>query len=251
MAFNSWKDFENFEASVRSKYRFIHSSEVNDFLENLKETLPVRARKIALDTICFRSQIGYDTYESEGQIGACGYPSERMKPTSKVRREGRANPKGISYLYLSNDGDTSLAELRPHKGELISLAEFRIARELNVVDCVSRSKRYDLFGCYFNPPVSQEEIGDAIWSKIGSSFSKPVSNNDSSSDYVPTQVLAELFKSENFDGICFKSGMREGLNYLLFDIESADFIKSTVMETKSISYEFSEFTDHYRLQEKQ
>lgn len=250
MAFNTWKDFKNFEAAVKSKFRFIHSPEVKEFLANIKETLPDRARPLALGTILFRSQIGYETYESQGQTVACGHPSERMKPKRNNSHEGRANPKGISYLYLSNEDNTSLAELRPHNGQIISLARFKMNRDLKVVDCYSVRKHYRYWQCIFDEPQSQEDIGSAIWSMINSAFSTPVTNIESSAGYVPTQILAELFKAEDFDGICFESSMGEGRNFLLFDLDAADFIDCKVMETKSITYEFAEFTDHYSLQEK-
>lgn len=250
MAFNTWEDFKKFEAAVKSEYRFIHSPEVKEFLANIKETLPNRTILLDRGTIFFRSQIGYEPFEAEGQIGACGFPSERMKPKPNNSHEGRANPKGISYLYLSDDPNTSLAESRPHKGQIISLAQFRINRDLKIVDCCTVPMHESEIRFIFNSPQSQEDIRDAIWSRINSAFTKPIANNDTHSDYVPTQILAELFKSSNLDGIRFKSGMGEGHNFLLFDVDSADFINSAVMETKAISYEFSVFTDHYLLRGK-
>lgn len=250
MAFNTWKDFKKFEAAVKREYRFIHSPEVKEFLDNIKETLHDRTISLARGTIFFRSQIGYETFVAKGQIGACGFPSERMKPKPNNSHEGRANPKGISYLYLSDDVNTCLAESRPHKGQIISWAQFRINRDLRIVDCCTVPSHDSEMPFIFNPPQSQEDIGDAIWSRINSAFTKPITNNDAHSDYVPTQILAELFKSSSLDGIRFKSGVGEGHNFLLFDVDSADFINSAVLETKAISYEFSAFTDHYSLQEK-
>lgn len=250
MDFNTWEDFKNFEAAVKNEYRFIHSPEVKKFLDNIKRTLPNRARPLALGTVLFRSQIGCKTRKSQGQIVACGYPSKRMKPKPNKSHEGRANPKGISYLYLSDEDNTSMAELRPHKGQIISLAQFKMNRDLKLVDCSSVQNQYSYWRCIFDEPHSQEDIGSAIWSMINSAFSKPVTNNESSADYIPTQILAELFKAEDFDGVCFKSGLGEEHNFLLFDADAADFVDCKVMETKSIEYEFSEFTDHYSLQDK-
>ncbi len=49
MGFNSWHDFRNFENNVRYKNRFIHSSEVNEFIINIKETLPKRIKILTKD----------------------------------------------------------------------------------------------------------------------------------------------------------------------------------------------------------
>jgi len=83
---------------------------------------------------------------------------------------------------------------------------------------------------------------------VNAAFTKPVTNVDNSSDYVPTQILAELFKSEGFDGVCFKSGMGAGHNFILFDLDVANVISCTVMETTNISYAFDERATRYFVQ---
>jgi len=250
LGFISWRDFENFEKNVKHENRYVHSDEVKGFLSNIQRSLPARERSLAADSILFRSQIGYDEYVDEGQLIITGLPRERMKPTPLKGYEGRANPKGISYLYLADDEDTSMAELRPHIGEYISSAQFKVNRNLRLIDCYSVPKHYNYVMCIFDPPTSQEDIGYAIWSMINDAFTKPIKNNDSSSDYVPTQILAEVFKSEGFDGVCFKSSMGAGHNFVLFDLGVADLINCTVMETKSVSYGFSECGNRYHIQSK-
>lgn len=160
MAFNGWRDFEKFETGVKDNYRFIHSHEVKQFLENIKETLPPRRRHLPIETILSRSQIGYARGEYHGQSMAFGFPYVRMKPDQNNVQEGRANPKGMAYLYLANDEATCMAELRPHKGQLISLARFRISRDLFVVDCYSVQKLYNHFHFLFEPPQSQSDFVD-------------------------------------------------------------------------------------------
>jgi len=170
-----------------------------------------------------------------------------MKPLGNSSVEGRANPKGISYLYLSSDENTSLAELRPNVGQSISTAQFSILRNLKLVDCYSNSKHYTLIECLFNPPTLQEDIDCAVWSMINSSFTKPTVNVDHRSDYVPTQILTELFKSEGYDGVCFKSGVGAGFNYILFRLDDAALKSCSVMETIEVKYSFKECANRYYL----
>ena len=248
MGFNSWQDFQTFEQAVKYEHRFIHSDEVSEFLSNIKRTLPPRERSVASGSILYRGQIGYEEHESEGQLIVSGFSADRMKPIQRKGKEGRANPKGISYLYLSNDENTALAELRPHLGQYISSAQFQIQRNLRVVDCYSVTRHYSHIECIFNPPVSQDEIGNAVWSMINEAFTRPVTSADEAADYVPTQILAEFFKSEGFDGICFKSSMGQGYNFVLFSLEDAELINCTVMETKSVNYSFNECGNRYYIQ---
>lgn len=250
MGFNSWRDFEYFEKKVKHETRYVHSEDVKEFLFNIKQSLPARERNMTAGNILFRSQIGYDECEDEGQLIITGLSRERMKPIPLKGYEGRANPKGISYLYLASDENTSMSELRPHIGEYISSAQFKVNKNLRLIDCYSVPKHYSHLQCIFNTPTSQEDIGYAVWSMINDAFTKPIKNNDSSSDYVPTQILAEFFKSEGFDGVCFKSSMGTGYNFVLFSLEIADLINCTVMETKSVLYGFSECGNRYHVQNK-
>ncbi len=66
-----------------------------------------------------------------------------MKPLRDRTREGRANPKGIPYLYLATHEDVAMAEVRPWIGSNISLGRFLTTRDLCLVDC-SRSGMRDV-----------------------------------------------------------------------------------------------------------
>lgn len=245
MNFESWRDYQEFESDVKFNRRFVHSNKTSKFFENIKATLPNRERKLATGHILFRSQIGYIEEEYEGLIIIQGYAPDRMKPLTGKASEGRANPKGIAYLYLASNESTSMAELRPHIGQHISCAQFQTNRELRIIDCYSIERNIGHIECIFNPPQTQEDISHAIWSNINNAFTKPVTNDHSSSEYVPTQVLAELFKHEGYDGICCKSNMGTGYNFILFSLDDADLKSCTVMQTKMISFNFEECANRY------
>ncbi len=63
--------------------------------------------------------------------------------------------------------------------------------------------------------LTKEEIIEVVWSGIGHSFSNPVTRNDSVADYVPTQIISELFKKDGYDGLAFKSALGEGYYLIL------------------------------------
>ena len=63
-----------------------------------------------------------------------------------------------------------------------------------------------------------EDIERDIWNHIDRAFSEPISRTDDQGDYVPTQVIAELFKRDKYDGIAYRSRLTEnGINVALFD----------------------------------
>ncbi len=248
LSFNSWKDYQQFELHVKHQARYVHSDEVSSFLNSLKETLKLRERSLEMGIGLFRSQIGHHEFVSEDGIHIIGHNPERMKPTPEYATEGRANPKGIPYLYLSNDQNTSMMELRPHLGQTISCGEFEVSRNLTVIDCYSVERKFGNLELIFQPPTEQLGIVQAIWSQINDAFAKPVSNSDTASDYVPTQILSELFKSQGYDGICCKSGLGQGHNFILFDMESCAQVHTTVMEVESIVSTFKPLSQIAKVQ---
>jgi RES domain-containing protein len=244
MAFKSWKDFSEFEDEVKFKNRFVFSTVASDFLENIRPTLDSRVIKKAKDSILYRSQIGDEKEQGHGLEIYVKFGHERMKPLARKASEGRANAKGIPYLYLADDKNTSMAELRPHVGQNISCAEFHVVRDLKLIDCFKLTKEFSRAELIFAPPQSQEDISNAIWMKINNAFTRPITNDDSSSEYVPTQILAEFFRDRGYDGIRCKSNMGDGHNFILFNLNDADVKDGELMQTKNIAFTFEKYLNN-------
>ena len=64
-------------------------------------------------------------------------------------------------------------------------------------------------------------------------------------DYVPPQIVADLFRHHGFDGIRYKSLLGKGYNYALFDLDSADLLNCCLYEVKSVHFEFDQFGNPY------
>lgn len=148
-------------------------------------------------------------------------PPDRMKPLPNMATEGRANPKGIPYLYLATDKETAMAEICPWLDSLISVGQFRTIRELVVFDLAALHQDTTI---YLSEP-SPKKRESAVWSDIDSAFSKPISPTEHVAEYIPTQIIAELFKNNGADGMIYKSALGDGLNVVLFDLEVALLVK--------------------------
>jgi len=93
----------------------------------------------------------------------------------------------------------------------------------------------------FVPPrrkSTNEERKLGVWLEIDKAFSEPVIPSDRTADYIPTQIIAELFKSGGFDGIVYKSSLSTGSNVVLFNLGVADLINCFLYEAKSVESEF-------------
>jgi RES domain-containing protein len=166
------------------------------------------------------------------------FSAERMKPLSTCK-EGRINPKNIPCLYLAMDEETAMSEVRPWIGAIGTLAEFVTEKELNLIHCAGTiSTGTPLWFAHLPkepPPAERERY---IWTTLNAAFSEPISPTDSTADYAPTQVLAEVFKDAGYDGIMYGSSVGAGTNVALFDLEAARVIHRKLFQTTKLSYEF-------------
>lgn len=117
---------------------------------------------------------------------------------------GRVNPRGISYLYVGVDKDTIIAEVQPWLSARITIAECTALETLNVVDLV--------------PSIEECTRSHSYRKVISREFSKPVRPDTKDLDYIPTQYIAEWFKSSGLDGLRYESALHSGgINLAFFN----------------------------------
>jgi hypothetical protein len=217
--FKSWDDYRLYAERVR-RNRYIHTHDVSEFLEAVRES--ARGREIELEKgwKFFRAQRGCS--RKNGDLKP--YPSTRMRPRADKATEGRVNPKGNPCLYGATDPATAVAEVRPRVEEIVSVALFRLSRNIKLVEFLTyhaESGFSSLLQQHFDQPEpthAPEYVEKDVWTHIDKAFSEPVSRSDDRADYVPTQVIAEALKNGGYDGILYKSRLSlEGVNVALFD----------------------------------
>ncbi len=62
------------------------------------------------------------------------------KPPLGRSTQGRANPIGISYLYVTSDIKTAISEIRPHKGALVTVAKIKLPDNLKFFQILEAPK---------------------------------------------------------------------------------------------------------------
>jgi DNA-binding phage protein len=253
IVFKSIHNYRDFARKVVHSYRYIRDNEVNEFLTTLLKTSVGRKETVSKGAVLWRAQVGHGwepLYQEEEHIGDIPgpFPPERMKPLQNRAREGRANPKGISYLYCSNREDTALSEVRPWIGSLISLGAFEIQRELTIINFSTVERHRPLYELAHKEPGPQER-NKAVWIDIDRAFSEPVTPNDKVADYVPTQIIAEFCKKQGLDGIAYRSAFGGGHNIMLFDVKSAELIRRSLYEVNIITFDFQQASNTYHVTE--
>jgi hypothetical protein len=238
--FKSYQSFWQFALSITTQWRYARDVERTDFLHTVLATSASRQEVIAGGTILWRAQRGHDwRAENQGEGTAEENPSpfgpERMKPLANRSPEGRANPKGIPYLYLATRQETAVAEVRPWIGSYVSIAQFALKYEVRVVKVVTDDQRIMVYGREPGP----EERERAVWRDIDRAFSQPTTSDDDTADYAPTQVLAEFFRENGLDGVAYGSSLGGGHNLALFDINAAALVNCSLVQVDSAKLDFS------------
>jgi hypothetical protein len=229
--FASWMSYSRFAQRVRHKRRYVWDDHVKAFVATVLATLRGRDRVLRKGTQWLRAQRGidYSNFSEDEPEQPTGFNAARMKPRPNQAMEGRANATGVSVLYLGTTLQTVISEVRPWVGSEISVARFRLNRDLRALDLScghGQSAAMSILGYLVNEtPLSAEDKEKAVWIEIDNAFSMPITKSDDTADYVPTQILAEVFASEGYDAIIYKSQFGEkGYNIVLFNPDDAGIV---------------------------
>ncbi len=157
-------------------------------------------------------------------------------PPKELASGGRANPAGIPFLYLSEDENTVLYEIRASYLDEISVGVFQLKEDIESVDIVDFTKDSPLF----QPEYVKETIqGKLLRDRISKDLSKPMRRYDSELEYIPTQFICEYIKVfTEAKGIRFRSSLHEqGNNIVFFEPELLEC--KTVKKVKIINIDLS------------
>ena len=252
-----WKRFINY---ISDNNRFILSEYWEKFVNTIVNTAHKRTKTLKKNKMLFRARLGtcWEQVDDDGNYDHCPIPPDKMgSPPINEATAGRLNPERIPYLYLASTIDTAVAEVRPWIDSDITIGYFKIASDLKILD-TSHDKASDspsltewifdeddesFIGVRKRPihsftPTEKEKY---IWGGINTTFSRPISPNDSPLKYLPTQFLSEKLKAEGYDGIVYKSSLNEdGHNIALFDSQKAKCIMCRMYGIKKVTYGYEE-----------
>jgi hypothetical protein len=253
--FGSVHDYTTFANFIRRKSRHILDERNRKFLQVVLATGRRRTHRLPQNSVLWRAQEAHVmvpiTVQGDGgelievDETEAPAPQKRMRPLPNRAKEGRVNPKGIPVWYFGTDMKTAMTEVPPWVGANISVGQFVTKRELKLIDCsidASRRERTYLTHCEEPPPEQREKH---VWWCINKAFSTPVTRNDDVADYAPTQVIAEMFHSEEYDGIRFQSNLGSGRNIAIFDLDAAQQATCYLFRASKVDFDFVSSGDPY------
>lgn len=177
----------------------------------------------------YRARIKDDSWQISG--------SQLRQPPCEYANAGRMNPAGISYFYAAEDAETAVKEVCKCVAEVV-VGEFVVKDELILLDLTSLQERFSVFD------IENEEKRQYVLFLEGfiKDITKPISKDGKEHiDYVPTQIVSELFanqvKSDGvaIDGIRFPSSVsQDGVNWVFFPkaFEKIQYVSSNIVRTE-------------------
>ncbi|MCC5923903.1 MAG: RES family NAD+ phosphorylase [Crocinitomicaceae bacterium] len=168
--------------------------------------------KLGKDVELFRARLHH-------QSGMEAYqPNDMYCPKKENASGGRANPSGIPFLYLSDNAETVLYEVRASYLDELSVGTFNLKTELDSIKLVDFTEDTSLFQSN-SGSINKTIKGKLLRQKISNDLSKPMRRYDSELEYIPTQFICEFIKVfTGALGIRFNSSLHpKGNNIVLFD----------------------------------
>lgn len=224
----------------------LESTEVVKFLKKLllsdderlvrklpKDTVLYRCRKLPRKRDALLDAISYDKTD-ELLHGFDCYGSK--EPPISISGEGRNNIQGASYLYLAENEYTACAETRPNNFDLLSVAKFRIKKDLKIFDLSVDDN--------FNEFDEPQKLFSAtkFLSLVMAKFYMPIS---SEKEYLIPQYISDLIRKYGFDGVCYISSMSFSRNYTLFTCGDnyVEFVDSELIRNHITKFDFYRLND--------
>ncbi len=165
------------------------------------------------------------------------YKSEEMLcPPKEISTAGRANPIGIPYLYLCDNEETILYEIRASYLDEASVASFSLNK--GVSQDILISDFTEVPALYVPGEVNKRIKSTLLKQIISRDLSKPMRRYDSELDYIPTQFICEFIKIfTDVKGIKFRSSIHNiGNNIVIFnqDLMACNSIKKVRISNVNI-----------------
>ncbi len=222
---NIW---DGFSEEIKYTNRFHLSNSID--LALLSNALERHVKPIIIDSIFYRGRISPEN----------GYKIDKMKnPPKNKTVPGRANPKGISYLYLTMDEETTLYEVRALLYDFVTILKFKNSESLKIIN-LNEIDIFDPFQLAEAQELSVFLQHLPFITKLRAELSKPLRRFDEDLDYIPTQYLCEYVKYLGYDGIEYKSSLnKNGSNLVVFYPEKFEAIgEPYIKEITDIQYTY-------------
>lgn len=222
----TWNEFSN---EIKFKNRFHFENQLD--LKSLKKIFTAFSLDLRRGRHFYRARISKDKKGFEiNELGA---------PPSLSATNGRVNPNGISYLYVSESIETTLYETRASLLDYVTIGKFKLNKDIKVVNL--DLDKYDVFEMVESDLLESFINYRDFLLVLKNAISKSKRPSESDLEYLPIQYITEFIKSLGFDGVYFSSTLhKDGKNLVLFDQNLFSILNKKNIDIQSVLIEYSE-----------
>ena len=168
-----------------------------------------------------------------------GFPPSKMgAPPDYIAKAGRVNPDGISVLYLSNSGETTLREVRAGLYDFVTIGRFELQQDIKVIKLTKIDHISPFLNELYGFDLTDYAVNLSHLKMIAKEIAKPLRDNNVL-DYLPTQYISDFIRSKGYDGIEYSSTMLEGgVNLAIFEPDLFKCMETKVYDIISIDYKY-------------
>jgi len=222
---NNWTEFVE---SIKFENRF-HTKTIN--LEVLEHFLKYTENTIMPNEFpLYRCRVSNVESLCKEQMSA---------PPKEIATAGRLNAEWISTLYLSDNQDACVQEVRAGFHDCVYIGEFEIDEPIKVADLRNfEDITLDPAGEY----LVEYYLNRNTLMKISNEFARPANNSYKGIHYLPLQYISDFIKSSpiGFNGIMYKSVMNNNsVNLVLFDPKIAKCISVRKKIVTEVDYKLN------------
>jgi len=192
-----------------SDYFFDSVKRMKDDIEHAEDYLQGFAKEMVRRKAL--EEAGFKGFDAKGSF---------VCPDVRLISAGRCNYENEQCLYVAEDVQTAISEIKPLIRESISVACIQVEEPLRIVD--------------FGFELSENQIIKLIAFLFVSSPTL-----DDYDAYMYTQIICALVRKLGYDGVKYSSCQSPSRsNYAIFNFEKCRAIASEVYEVETIDYHF-------------
>lgn len=233
--------WNNFKYELKHENRYFYSNDIVNILDSYQEKSKyLNGLNFNENTQFYRARIG-NFKDNENQN--LNENNEMLAPPPEVASSGRCNAEGVSYLYLSSDEKTAIYEVKPNKGDIVTLATLKIKKTLTIFI----TELYDENNIKYVDKRNQDNRELIALMKIINDDLKNVVTINERVEYLPYQWFSEYIKSKGFDGFSYSStlidnsNLLNGRNFVIFNCENKDIkiVNKDKFTINTVEYNYS------------
>lgn len=227
-AFKAYNAYNEFVKKIKHENRFF----IEEKFKSIFDEIIIECKDIVpKNKMLYRARI-HDFKDRKGKVEPYESKDIGMPPKDKAVN-GRVNPKGINYLYLSDDKDTIISEVHPREDNYITIGSFLAQKDLEVIKITSKMPQ-----C-----IGKKTFINSFISELKADFMRALNDNISDMEYFSLQCFAEYCKDKGYSGIIYPSNRmeqyeseKEYYNYVFFNDKNIQWLHSELNKVKQIKY---------------